>query len=52
VLVNGPGTTLVGSSGAGCPDGNISYDPNAFGALKSIATAGIVQNSWREVRPR
>jgi hypothetical protein len=52
VLVDGPGTTLVGSSGSGCPDGNISYDPNAFGALKSIATAGIVQNSWRELRPR
>jgi hypothetical protein len=52
VLVDGPGTTLVGSSGQGCPDGNISYDPNAFGALKSIATAGIVQNSWRELRPR
>jgi hypothetical protein len=52
VLVEGPGTTLVGSSGNGCPDGNISYDPNAFAALKSIATAGIVQNSWRELRPR
>jgi hypothetical protein len=52
VLVDGAGTTLVGSSGQGCPDGNISYDPNAFGALKSIATAGIVQNSWRELRPR
>jgi hypothetical protein len=52
VLVDGPGTTVVGASGQGCPDGNISYDPNAFGALKSIATAGIVQNSWRELRAR
>jgi hypothetical protein len=50
VLVDGPGTTTVGSSGAGCPDGNISFDPRAFGAVKSIATAGIVQNSWRELR--
>jgi hypothetical protein len=51
VLVDGPGTTTVGSSGNGCPGGgNISYDPSAFGAVKSIATAGIVQNSWRELR--
>jgi hypothetical protein len=52
VLVDGPGTTLVGSSGQGCPDGNISYSPAAFDALKTIATAGIVQNSWRELSPR
>jgi hypothetical protein len=53
LLVDGPGMTTVGSSGKGCPDGgNISYDPSAFGAIKSIASAGIVQNSWRELRPR
>lgn len=53
VLVDGPGTTTVGSSGSGCPSGgNISYAPTAFGALKTIQTAGIVQNSWRELRAR
>ena len=53
VLVDGPGTTTVGSSGSGCPGGgNISYTPTAFGALKTIQTAGIVQNSWRELRAR
>lgn len=55
VMVAGPGTTTVGSSGKGCSPaatGNISYDPNAFGALRTIQTAGIVQNSWRELRPR
>ena len=56
VLVAGPGTTTVGSSGKGCSGagfpGNISYDPSAFGQLKTIQTAGIVQNSWRELRSR
>ena len=54
-MVAGPGTTTVGSSGKRCSPGatgNISYDPNAFGALRTIQTAGIVQNSWRELRPR
>jgi hypothetical protein len=51
VLVEGQGQTKVGSSGGGCDDGNIKFNPDMYGAVKSLATAGIIQNTWRELTP-
>lgn len=45
VLVDGNATTVIGSSKL-----NIRLDPNAFSAVKSYGSAGIVQNTWREIR--
>lgn len=45
VLVDGNATTVVGSSKL-----NIRLDPNAFDAVKSYGSAGIVQNTWREIK--
>jgi len=53
VLIDGNGIINVGSSGgASTADGNIVFDPKAYRAVQSIATAGIVQNTWRELTPR
>ncbi len=41
------GGVEVGSSG----QGQLIHSPNAGGALKTFGTAGIVQNSFREIRP-
>jgi hypothetical protein len=50
IIVEGTGTTSVGSSGNACGgEANVVFDPTAFGAVKSLATAGIVQNTWREL---
>jgi hypothetical protein len=50
VIVEGSGTTTVGSSGNNCGSGaNLAFDPTAFGAVRSLSTAGIVQNTWREL---
>ena len=50
VIVEGSGATSVGSSGNSCNgEANLVFDPIAFGAVKSLATAGIVQNTWREL---
>jgi hypothetical protein len=51
VLVEGQGRVSVGSSGGGCDDGNIRFNPDMYGAVKSLATAGIIQNTWRELTP-
>jgi hypothetical protein len=53
VLIDGNGKMYVGSSGgASVANGNIVFDPKAYGAAQSIATAGIIQNTWRELTPR
>jgi hypothetical protein len=44
VLIDGPGQLFVGQSG-----GNIKFVDRAFGSVQSIGTAGIVQNTWREL---
>lgn len=44
ILIDGPGQLLVGQSG-----GNIKFVDRAFGSVQSIGTAGIVQNTWREL---
>lgn len=45
VLVDGDGTTIAGSSKL-----NVRLDPNAYNAVKSYGSVGIVQNTWREIR--
>lgn len=46
VLVDGPGGVYAGSSGD-----NIVFDPNAFLDISAVGTAGVVQNTWREIVP-
>jgi hypothetical protein len=45
VFVDGPGGVLIGSNRV-----NVTYDPRAFTSIESYGTAGLVQNSWREVK--
>jgi hypothetical protein len=50
IIVEGDGTTSIGSSGNACNgEANVVFDPTAFGSVRSLATAGIVQNTWREL---
>ena len=46
VLVDGPGGVYAGSSGD-----NIIYNAFAFDDIKAVGTAGVVQNTWREIVP-
>jgi type II secretory pathway pseudopilin PulG len=46
VGVDGPGGIDLGNSA----NTRITYDPNVLGRVTSNATAGIVQNSWRQVK--
>jgi hypothetical protein len=46
VLVDGPGGVYAGSSGD-----NIVYNAFAFDDIKAVGTAGVVQNTWREIVP-
>jgi len=46
VLVDGLGVLKVGDSKE-----NIRFDPNAFSAVKSYGSAGVIQNTWREIKP-
>jgi Tfp pilus assembly protein PilX len=43
-IVDGPGGILSGSSGS-----NIEYKASAFDNIAVAGTAGVVQNTWREV---
>lgn len=45
VLVDGPGITMPGSSKQ-----NIIFDDSAFKSVKSYGTAGMIQNTWREIK--
>lgn len=44
VLVDGNGGVSAGASGT-----NIVFDPRPFDGARSFGTAGIVQNTWREI---
>ena len=44
VIVDGPGGVRAGSSGM-----NIQFDPWAFESVQVAGTAGVVQNTWREI---
>lgn len=46
ILVDGQGMTVAGSSKL-----NIQFSPDAFRAVRSYGSAGVVQNTWREIRP-
>jgi hypothetical protein len=45
VLVDGQGAVVCGSSKL-----NIQLAPNAFRAVSSYGSAGVIQNTWREIR--
>jgi len=47
VIVDGEGGVSAGSSGKL----NIKYSANAFNDINSFGTAGVVQNTWREIQP-
>ena len=47
VIVDGQGGVEAGSSGKL----NIKFDPNAFNDINAFGTAGVVQNTWREIVP-
>lgn len=44
VMVDGSGGVAAGASGT-----NIVFDPRPFDGARSFGTAGIVQNTWREL---
>jgi hypothetical protein len=46
VLVDGAGGVYAGSSGD-----NIVYNAFSFDDIKAVGTAGVVQNTWREIVP-
>jgi type II secretory pathway pseudopilin PulG len=46
VIIDGPGGMDAGESGM-----NIHFDDHGYDAVQSLAAAGIVQNSWREITP-
>jgi hypothetical protein len=46
VIVDGNGTYIAGSSAL-----NIVYRPQAFDGVKTFGSAGIIQNTWREIKP-
>lgn len=51
VAIEGDGALRAGSSGnGGQGDANVTFDQSLFGQLKTYGTAGILQNSWREIR--
>ena len=51
IAIDGDGALRAGSSGAGGQgEANITFDNSLFGQLKAYGTAGILQNSWREIR--
>jgi len=45
ILVDGPGLLVVGDAKE-----NVRFDPNAFEAVKSYGSAGVIQNTWREIK--
>jgi hypothetical protein len=51
IFVDGPGRLSIGSSG-NAGNGNLAnlvYDPSVFPPLQAYGTAGIIQNTWREL---
>lgn len=52
VIIDGGGGLDVGSSGSGGRNlANLKYDPNAFRDITTFGTAGLIQNTWRELPP-
>jgi hypothetical protein len=44
VAIDGPGGMSAGSSGT-----NVVFEPTAFDLISATGTAGVVQNTWREL---
>jgi len=50
IVIDGPaGITIGSNNGANYCDGNVKFDANVANSLKAFGTAGIVQNSFREI---
>ncbi len=49
VAIDGPGRLDVGESSGTSP--TITFEDNAFSALATFGTTGLVQNTWRELPP-
>jgi Tfp pilus assembly protein PilX len=50
VIIDGGGGLDVGNSGNGGSNlPNLKYSSNAFASLATFGTAGVVQNTWREL---
>jgi Tfp pilus assembly protein PilX len=47
LAVDGAGCMKIGSNGL-----QVRFDPNVFDAAQSYGTVGLVQNTWRELRPQ
>jgi hypothetical protein len=45
VIIEGPGRMEAGESGL-----NIQFDDHGYDAVRSLADAAIIQNSWREIQ--
>jgi len=45
VIIDGTAKMVVGSSGL-----NINFDVNAYRSVASYGSAGVVQNTWREIK--
>jgi hypothetical protein len=53
VLIDGNAALDLGNSGgSNRADGQIVFDDRGSGSMQSIATAGVIQNTWRELTPR
>jgi hypothetical protein len=51
-VVDGPGGISAGSNGSsGANNFNLKFDPRAFDNVSAAGTAGVVQNTWREIIP-
>jgi hypothetical protein len=50
VIIDGPGGISAGSNGAsGANNANILFDSRIFDSISAAGTAGVVQNTWREL---
>jgi hypothetical protein len=50
IFVDGTGRLALGSSGnSGGGQANLIYDPTVFPPMQAYGTAGIIQNTWREI---
>jgi Tfp pilus assembly protein PilX len=49
LAIDGPGRLVAGQASGNRP--TITYMPNAFNALRTYGTTGLVQNTWRELPP-
>ena len=52
IFIDGAGRLSIGNSGASGKTGlpNLIYDPSVFPPLQAYGTAGIIQNTWRELQ--